>query len=292
MAAKPKLEDLLYEKDGNVATITLNRPEKMNALSFSMSKSLETAIRTAEDDDDVKVVVIKGAGGNFSAGYDLTAVYHVYEQRDKEPGKRRPSQRARLYVDRRYLLDPLQQVFYCTKPTIAQVEGWCIGGGMYVALCTDITIAAVDAKLSHREQRLAFAGSMFVLPLEIFLIGQKKTRELLLTGQTLSGEEAEKVGLINKAVPKEKLEDEVRRYANAICLNPRDAVAIAKAFTQLCYETLGMSIGFTYGYISHSFSTNLRFEPDEYSFIAEREKIGAKKAFHILHDRFKKYGFE
>jgi len=292
MTAKPELDDLLYEREGNIATITLNRPDKMNALSFDMSRSLDRAIRAAEDDDDVKVVIIKGAGGNFSAGYDLTKVYHVYEQRDKEPGKRRPSQRARLYVDKRYLLDPLQQIFNCTKPTIAQVEGWCIGGGMYITLCTDITIAASDAKMSHREQRLAFAGSMFVLPLEIFLIGQKKTRELLLTGQTLSGDEAEKIGLINKSVPKETLDEEVKRYANAICLNSRDAIGIAKAFTQLCYESLGMSTGFTYGYISHSFSTNLRFEPDEYSFIAEREKTGAKKAFHILHDRFRKYGFE
>ncbi|MFQ5762868.1 MAG: enoyl-CoA hydratase/isomerase family protein, partial [Candidatus Bathyarchaeia archaeon] len=97
-------KELTYEKEGNIATITLNRPDVFNAISFQMSREIEAAIRAAEDDDDVKAVIIRGAGGNFSVGYDLTEVYHVYEQRDKQPGKRRPSQRARLYVDRRHLV--------------------------------------------------------------------------------------------------------------------------------------------------------------------------------------------
>ncbi|MFQ5762774.1 MAG: enoyl-CoA hydratase/isomerase family protein, partial [Candidatus Bathyarchaeia archaeon] len=192
----------------------------------------------------------------------------------------------------RHLVDPLQTILHSFKPTIAQVEGWCIGGGMYISLCCDITIAAENAKISHRENRLAFAGNVFVLPIEILLIGQKKARELYLTGETISGKEAERIGLINKAVPRAKLWEEAKRYAKAISLNSRDAIAIGKAFTQGCYDMLGMTTGLTYGYIGHSFATNLRFEPDEYNFIKQREKKGAKAAFHGLHDRFKQLGFE
>lgn len=285
-------ETLIYEKEdfeeGSMVTLTMNKPETLNALNIEFSREIDDAFTKVEQDDDVKVVVLKGAGKAFSSGYDLGRVYFVYGggSGKKEDKTRRPSQRSRLAYDR-WRSESLRRIFLMDKITIAQVHGYCIGGGLYMSLCCDMTIAADDAKIGHAEQRLGFAGAMYVLPIEMMLIGQKKARELLLTGKLLDGKEAERIGLINQSVPADQLEAETRKLAKSMTLLPRDGIAIGKAAARLAYDSMGLSSAFGQGYLGHTLFTNSRFESGEYNFLKRRRDVGLKEAIKERDARYK-----
>jgi enoyl-CoA hydratase len=285
-------ETLIYEKEdfaeGSVVTLTMNKPETLNALNIEFSREIDDALTKVEQDDDVKVVVIKGSGKAFSAGYDLGRVYFVYGggTGKKEDKSRRPSQRSRLAYDR-WRSESLRRIFLLDKITIAQVHGYCIGGGLYMSLCCDMTIAAENAMIGHSEQRLGFAGAMYVFPLEVMLIGQKKARELLLTGKLIDGREAERIGLVNHAVPAEKLDEETRKMAQSMTLLPRDGIAIGKATARLAYDAMGMSAAFGQGYLGHTMFTNLRYEAGEFNFLKRRRDVGIREAVKERDARYK-----
>jgi len=285
-------ETLIYEKEdfeeGSIVTLTLNKPETLNALNIEFSHEIDDALTKAEQDDDVKVVVIKASGKAFSSGYDLGRAYRVYGAGDGKAEKkvRRPSQRTRLAYDR-WRAESLRRIFLFEKITIAQVHGHCIGGGLYMSLCCDLTIAAEDAKIGHSEQRLGFSGAMYVFPIEVMLIGQKKARELLLTGKLLDGKEAERIGLVNHAVPADQLEAETRKLAKSMTLLPRDGIAIGKATARLAYDSMGLSSAFGQGYLGHTMFTNVRYEPDEFNFIKRRRDVGLKEAIKERDARYK-----
>jgi enoyl-CoA hydratase len=285
-------ETLIYEKEdfeeGSMVTITMNKPETLNALNIEFSREIDDAITEVEHDDDVKVVVFKGAGKSFSCGYDLGRVYFVYGGGSGKPEdkSRRPSQRSRLAYDR-WRSDSLRRIFLLDKITIAQVHGYCIGGGLYMSLCCDMTIAAEDAKIGHSEQRLGFSGAMYVFPIEVALIGQKRARELLLTGKLIDGTEAERIGLVNHAVPADQLEAETRKLARSMTLLPRDGIAIGKATARLAYDSMGLSSAFGQGYIGHTLFTNIRYEEGEFNFIKRRRDVGMREAVKERDARYK-----
>lgn len=285
-------ETLIYEKEdfeeGSMVTITMNKPETLNALNIEFSREIDDAFTEVEHDDDVKVVVIKGAGKAFSAGYDLGRVYFVYGGGTGKPEdkSRRPSQRSRLAYDR-WRSESLRRIFLLDKITIAQVHGYCIGGGLYMSLCCDMTIAAEDAKIGHSEQRLGFSGTMYVFPIEVALIGQKRARELLLTGKLIDGTEAERIGLVNQVVPADQLEAETRKLARSMTLLPRDGIAIGKATARLAYDSMGLSSAFGQGYMGHTLFTNIRYEPGEFNFIKRRRDVGMREAFKERDARYK-----
>ena len=282
-------EYVLYEKDGAIVRITLNRPEKLNVFDFpgqgGILDNFYAALGEAEEDDEVKVVVIRGAGRSFCAGHDLTTVGHVYGMGAGETGERRASQRIRLKVDRRWMECHLKLMLF-PKVTIAQVHGHCIGEGTTMLEMCDLAIAAEDAQISHAEQRLGFAGSgLNLLPLYL-TVGMKRARELLLTGHIISGKEAETMGLVNKAVPIDRLEEEVEAKCQEICLLPADGIAIGKASTHWILDILGATSGLIQGYVTHTMFTNLRFEPGEYNFFRERREADTRSAFHQRDDRY------
>ena len=281
---------IICEKDGPVAKITLNRPEKLNAFDFPSDKGIcyefEKALDETENDDDIKVVIIKGSGRAFCGGHDLERVFKVYEEWDEEPGKRRPSQRSRLSVDKEWLGIYSKLLAYA-KVTIAQVHGYCIGEGMLILEHCDMAIVAEDAHLSHAEQRLGFSGSGVPLTALYQTVGYKKARWLLLTGEPIDGIEAERIGLASKAVPLDKLEEETETVAKQIALLPKDGIAIGKASNHLMCDILGMTKGWSIGYMSHTLFTNLRYEPDEWIFLKDRKDKGAKEGFHKRDERYK-----
>jgi len=285
-------ETLIYEKEdfeeGSMVTLTMNKPETLNALNIEFSREIDDAITEVEQDDDVKVVVFKGAGKSFSCGYDLGRVYFVYGGGSGKPEdkSRRPSQRSRLAYDR-WRSDSLRRIFLLDKITIAQVHGYCIGGGLYMSLCCDMTIAAEDAKIGHSEQRLGFSGAMYVFPIEVALIGQKRARELLLTGKLIDGTEAERIGLVNQVVPADQLETETRKLARSMTLLPRDGIAIGKATARLAYDSMGLSSAFGQGYLGHTLFTNIRYEPGEFNFIKRRRDVGMREAVKERDERYK-----
>ncbi len=186
---------ILFEQDKEspfVWYLTLNRPEKSNAISIGpdeMTGEIKDAMARANHNDNVKVVVIRGADKNFCAGFDLSFVYRVYG------GKKdvKPSQRMRLQVDQDELYGFPQAILNCNKVVMTQVHGWAIEAGLYITKCSDIVIAAENAKFSQKGQRLAFGG-LPTLPLELLMGHTKKVNELIITGRTFSGKEAEEVG--------------------------------------------------------------------------------------------------
>ena len=266
----------------------MNKPESLNALNIEFSREIDEALTRVEEDDDVKVMIFKAAGRAFSSGYDLGRVYFVYGggSGKKEDKSRRPSQRARLAYDK-WRSESLRRIFLLDKITIAQVHGYCMGGGLYMSLCCDMTLAADESMIGHAEQRLGFAGAMYVLPILISLVGQKKARELLLTGKLLDGKEAERIGLINQSFPAEQLEEETRKLAKSMTLLPRDGIAIGKACARLAYDSMGLSSGFSQGYIGHTMFTNTRFEEGEYNFLRRRRDVGVKDAIKERDERYK-----
>lgn len=288
-----KYKYTIYEKDGAIAKITLNRPDKLNAIDFpgldGMVDSLEAALDEAARDDELKVVIIKAAGRAFSAGHDLETIYRVYEDWDEKPGERRPSQRARLNVDRNWM-DMHNKILLHPHVTIAQVHGHCIGEGAAIAEECDITIVADDAQISHAEQRLGFSGSGIPLIHLFQMLGWKRARELVLTGRTIDGKEAQQIGWATKSVPFDQLEEEVIKTAQQIALLPADGIAIGKASTHMIFDTLGISRGWLHAYLTHTMFTNLRFESGEYNFVKERGRDrkteGARAGFHKMHGRY------
>ena len=283
-------ETLLYEKKGKIVTITLNRPDKLNAINIQLRRDMMDAIKEINNDDDVVVAIIKGSGKAFSAGHDLTEVYFRYGAGVGKPGERRPSQRVRLHGDDELLGEYLKTVMYCWKVTIAQVHGKCVAGANYLHTMCDITIAAEDAQFAFTEQRLAFGGTTPILLPQMMATGWRRARYLLLTGKTFSGKEAAQIGFISHAVPADQLEEEVTLTAEAVCLHGRDAIAIGKAHTHMVYDRMGFADSFKQGVIMHTMATNVRWEEDEYNFIRARRESGAKEGFHELHDRFRRLG--
>ena len=245
-----------------------------------MEDQFFAALDEAAKDDDIKVVVIKGAGRAFSAGHDLDTVGFVYGMGTER--EHRTSQRIRLKVDRDWLYrDHGMKLFLHPKITIAQVHGYCTGEGVIIVAECDLAIAAEDTQIGHMEQRIGFSGSgISTLSHLILTIGLKRMLDVILTGRLIDGKEAERIGLVNKAVPANKLEEEVNKLARAICLLPRDGIAVGKITRHLIYDSLGLTASHTAGYISHTLFTNLRWEPNEYNFFRERRDKGTKVGFH------------
>lgn len=280
---------VIYEKKGKVSYITFNDPDNRNATDWPGQKGLTDqywyALDDAEYDDDIKVVVIRGNGKDFHAGHDLGGVGFIYGMGTGQPGERRASQRIRYSVDKGFFHDLAMKLFLHPKITIVKCHGHCLGGGVYIPLHADIAIAATDAKFGCVEQRLGFAGSGAPVPLLMMTIGIKRALDMLLTGRLISGEEAARIGLVTKAVPPEKLDEEVQKMAESMCLLPRDGIAIGKATRRLIYEGWGLTNSIPD--ISHTMFTNLRWEPDEYNFFKERRDKGVKAGFKGRDERFK-----
>jgi enoyl-CoA hydratase len=281
---------IIVEKDGEVGRIIFNLPEKLNVFDFPGDKGLcyevIEALKAMEKDDDLKVVILKGAGRAFCAGHNLERIYKVYEEYDKEPGKRRPSQRARLDVDKTWMRDLYQTLLLHSKITIAQVHGYCIGEGMLLMEHCDIAVVAEDAHLSHAEQRLGFAGSGAPLLALYGTVGYKRARWMLLSGDAIDGVEAERIGLATKAVPPDQLQAETERIAKQMTLLPKDGIAIGKASNHMICDIMGLTQGWNQGYLTHTLFTNLRFESDEFNFVRERNKEGARTGFHKRDERY------
>ncbi|MFH1087093.1 MAG: enoyl-CoA hydratase/isomerase family protein [Chloroflexota bacterium] len=283
-----RYKTILYEKDKatpDIAYITLNRPDKSNAISIGpdqMTGEIQDALKQVNHDTGVKVVIIRGAGKNFCGGFDLAMVYRVY---GGAPGVR-PPQAARLQTDEEQVMGLPRAILDCSKITISQIHGWCVEAGMFMSESCDISIASRTAKFAHRGQRLAFGG-MPLVPLDFCKGHHKKMVELLITGRTISGEEAEQIGIVTRAVEAEILDEEVYHLAKAICLLPRDVIALGKMHRKLTYQTTGMTNLLPH-VVFHTLSTNLTYAPDEKEvvFLRDREVIGEKAAFSRLHERF------
>ena len=278
----------MYERDENVAHIILNRPEKLNAVSPELVHDWEAAMREAEEDDDIKVIIFKGAGRAFSAGADLSGVGFVYGMKEPKPGEKggRIPQRVKLKFDRNLFLEFHRKVLLCPKLTIAQMHKYCLGIAFNIVLHCDYLIASEDCKMGHVEERLG-QGGMTISPIMVLRCGLTRAMDLCLTGKMIDGKQAADYGLVNRAVPKEILDDEVKELANGLALHPKDGIAIGKAMRHMMYETMGVTRGLADHFIMHSFQTNKVLDPDEINFFKNRRDKGVRQAAHDKHNYFK-----
>ncbi|GLZ15783.1 enoyl-CoA hydratase [Actinomadura sp. NBRC 104425] len=280
-------DPVLLQRDGAVARLVLNRPDKHNALRFDDLDLLVRLLHEAERDDDVRVIVLKGEGRSFCAGHDYDDAVSSY---GLEPGPdgappRRPSQRSRLLRDRR-LGEGYQAFHYSLKPVIAQVHGVCMGVGLYLVELVDLAICADTTRFSHGEQRLGLAGNTWHLNTQILKYGPKRARELLLLGDEFNGPQAEAWGLVNRSVREDEVEATTEEWAARIAQHPRDALVTGKAMWQMALDSLGGSQQFARGYVGHTLGTNLRFEDDEFNFLKQRRRQGTRSAFRSRDDHY------
>lgn len=274
-------EYCVYEKDvaRKIATIVFNRPEKLNAAATAHWEELKARVIEAERDEDVKVIIFKGAGRCFGTGHDVADLgpHHGWSSEAKA---RRPSQRRRIAFDdnvfwgRRGLL---QTILTCDKATIAQVHGYCYGGHHELALTCDIVIATEDAQFTHPGYR--YIGPLGQIGLFFLTMGVRKTKEMMLTGKPLTAKEAEDYGLINKMVSMDKLEEEVNKMADLIARQPFDAIVMGKSIFELALDIMGVGAGATAGYLTHTLQTNIQYEDDEFNLFRAKKERGVKGAF-------------
>lgn len=274
---------VLYEKDveSHIARVTLNRADKLNAMTTSMYDVLCEHLEDAANDDEIKVVILKGSGNVFSAGQDLNEVYGWYST----PGdNRRPSQRRRLTVDRKTFTQYHDLMFH-NKVTIAQVEGVALGGGLEFAMSCDLAVVARGTKIGMPAAR--FLGPVLGdLHLFFHRLGPVLSKHLLLTGSQVTIDELEHLGLFTKIVPSEQLESETEQLAATVSRMPADGIVIAKEAYRLVEESMGMGLSHVSSYLLHAFGTNLRFENDEFNFVKTRAAEGTTKAFALRDEYF------
>ena len=280
----PNDSTLNYEKHHGKAYVTFNRPENRNALTYGAFDRMMACLADAEADDDIRVVVFQGAGEHFCSGHDLTEIGSEYGFDPSGKG-RRPSQRARLNFDRKHL-SQFRDLFYCSKPTLALVRGYCVGAGLHIVEACDLAIASDAAKIGHPEQKMGLAGAAYMTAWNILAAGPKKARELLLIADILTPDHAVQMGLVNKVVPDAQLEAAGEEWADRIVKLPRDAIALGKAAFNLALDSLGMTSQFAHGYVMHALSTNIRYEQDEYNFMKKRRDEGVRSATHQREERY------
>lgn len=275
-------KNIIYEKKDGIGYITLNRPGKLNAINDAMLEDLDAAFAAAEPDLEVKVVVVRGAGRAFSVGQDLSGV--ETSEVLLEPGK--PVSRKKQLEAERRRNRRWEYIFNLAKPTIAQVHGYCLGYGCHLAMVCDMTIASEDALFGDSSIRMGLLSSM---PLWIWLSGIKKTKEFLYSGRYITAAEAEQFGLINKAVPKGKLEEEVSRLAKGISLLPGDGLATCKDGINSVMEARGLGEAWRFTNEMQLIMQQQSTESGEFDFFEVRDKKGLKAAIEERDAPFKDF---
>ncbi len=275
-------ETLLYGVEEQVATITLNRPEALNTIVPPMPDEVEAAVTAAVRDPEVKVIVVRGAGRAFCAGYDFGGGFHHWDAGIMTEGRWDP---GKDFVGATApALSPTQKfmsVWRSPKPVIAQVHGWCVGGGSDFALCADLVIASEDARIGTPYSRVwgAYLSGMW-----LYRLGLTRAKELALTGRPLSGAEAARVELVTEAVPFADLEETVRRRARELASIPASQLAAMKLIVNQAYEHMGLAATQTLGPILDGLMRNT---PDAERFI---ERAASEGVQAVIADRDGPFG--
>ena len=241
--------------------LTLNRPAKLNAISAELRDALTAAVAAAVDDERVRVIAIAGAGRAFCSGYDLSEAQPVDAWGWREV----------LGADVAATL----AIWRCPKPVIAQVHGYALAGGLELAMACDLIVAADDARLGEPEIRFGSAPVTLLMP---FLIGQKRTRELLMTGDLIDAREAERIGLVNRVVAADELAAEVDRLADRLARVPPDVMAPTKLMLNRAMEAAGFGDAVQIGLDLQSFA-NMSETSRAFDEIVRRDGLKAALAW-------------
>ncbi len=270
-------QDLIYDVEDKIATITLNRPDRMNAITPQLQKELHQAFDEADADRKVRVIILTGAGKGFCSGYDQTVV-------KDGPRKIDPAGKSHAeYLEDWQRNDAKQAVYWSHmwrlgKPIIAAVNGWAMGGGFWYQLACDITIASDQAVFAQPEVR-HISNTTFLFTA---LCGWKAANRWALTGDHFDAHEALRIGMINEVVPHDKLMETARALARRIALVPEPSVRLNKAISMMGLQAAGVHSGLllegALGALAHSSHNEFR----EKLFEAQRD--GGTKAYLEVRD--------
>jgi len=274
-ASSMNYENLIYEKkEDKILRLTLNRPEKLNALNTPLMNELKAALEEAERDEEIRVIIIKGAGRAFSAGYDLTP-----PAEGEEPAKLPIELANKYHIKRNH--DVWFTIWNLLKPVIAQVHGYCLAGASELAFMCDLTIMAEDARTGYPPVRSFSTPDTLFHP---WIGGIKMAKRLLFTGDTITGKEAAACGMATMAVPADKLEEETESIAKRISLVSTDLISLTKGAINHSFELMGFRAALEYAAKIHDLSHTV---PSAQTFIKTRNEKGLKAA---LMERDEKFG--
>jgi enoyl-CoA hydratase len=251
-------EPILYSSDAGIARITLNRPDVRNAQNVALLQALDQAMGRAAADDEVKVIILCAAGDHFSAGHDIGT-----DERDIPDAFERiatqwwdhsdKSESESTFVrEREAYLGLCRRLRALPKPTIAQVQGACVAGGLMLAWCCDLIVASEDAFFADPVVRMGIPGVEWFA--HAHQLNPRLAKEFLFTGARLSAQRAEKAGMINRCVANEALDDEVKELARRIARMPRMGLALTKMVINQAEDRMGLRDTIEHAYGLHHFA--------------------------------------
>jgi enoyl-CoA hydratase len=237
-------EEVLFTVRDKVATITINRPERRNAMNPDVMLGLHNRFDQAGADPDVSAVVLTGAGGTFCAGADLGGTFGAQKSF------------LEMHEDRRYFAGLLAGMNKCKKPILAAVEGYCLAGGMGLCLSSDVVVASEDAQFGLPEIKRGLWPYMVTAVL-IRNVGRKKALELCMTGERIPAAEAERIGMINHCVPKDRFQEKVAEMAKKLSSYSPAVMGLGKSSF---YQIADMALDDALGYLHSQLTINTQTE--------------------------------
>jgi enoyl-CoA hydratase len=270
-------EVVLYEVEGPVATVLMNRPGAANAQNTALIEAVDAAFDRADADDDVRVVILAGAGKHFSSGHDLKAILGPEpdawaKMRETPEGKFRHEQV--MYVEK------CRKIHDFRKPTIAAVQGKCIAAGLMLACMCDLIVAADDAVFSNPVLRMS--GAAVELLVEPWEMGIRQAKEFLLAAEEIDAAEAWRLGLVNRVVPRADLTARTRELAERIALVPPVTAQVVKDSINHVGELMGKSASWKYHFMAHHWAHNTATSLHA---LDERKQMGSMKEVFAARDR-------
>ena len=278
-------ETLLYDVDGAIATITLNRPHRLNTIVPPMPQELEQAVAAANADSAVHVIVLRGAGRAFCAGFDFGQEFSEgYSAAMTTGGQWDPGKDMVLTTSPFTAPVPhFMSIWRSPKPVIAQVHGWCVGGGSDMALCADLVIASEDAQIGTPYARM---WGCYLTGMWIYRLGLARCKWHALTGEPLSGKEAADIQLINKAVPFAELESTVLELAQRLATMPPSQLTAMKLIVNQAYENQGIA---GTQYLGPILDGYMRNTPEALRFVEVANSAGVGAAIEERDGAFQDY---
>jgi enoyl-CoA hydratase len=272
------------EHETRIATITLNNPAQRNAYDATMREALARCLDEVAEDDDVTVVLLRGAEGVFSTGADMNNAYGWYGDAGDKQANRRPSQRRRLTLDRKSF-GFYHNLMGFPKATVAEVNGFALGGGFEMALMADISVIARDTKIGMPATR--FLGpALGSLHMFFHRLGPTLARRMLLTGDVIEAGAIEHLGVFTETAETTSVPARARYWAEKVAKMPADGIVIAKEAFRLVEQSQAYQGEEVASYLFHAYGTNLQFAPGEFNFVKTRAEHGTKEAFRLRDEHF------
>ena len=264
------MSKVLYEKDGRIGRITLNRPEVMNAIDDDLPGELSAMVAKADADPDVHVMVLSGNGPAFCSGYDLphyaegNSTNQVVQEMPWDPVK----DYSFMWANTQHFMS----LWRAMKPVICKVHGFAVAGGSDIALCADLTIMSETAKIGYMPARVWGCPTTAMW---VYRLGAERAKRMLFTGDKITGREAEEMGLVLKAVPEDELDEEVEKLAARMATVPVNQLAMQKMVINQAIEASGMM---NTQRLATLFDGITRHSPEGMNFKKRVETVGWKQA--------------